>query len=70
MNIVFFLYEACITFGDEVEYFWKPRVTGASLLYLSNKYVAIAYHSTSLVSRLPIYDNKVCDCILEPSLLY
>ncbi|KAI0794446.1 hypothetical protein C8Q74DRAFT_576831 [Fomes fomentarius] len=56
---VFFLYEASITFGDEVEYFWKRGVTGASLLYLSNKYVAVAYHSTSLVSRLLIYDNKL-----------
>ena len=53
------IYEAMVTFNSEVEYFWKAKLTGASVLYFINKYSAIAYHVMSLAQNLPHLTLKV-----------
>ena len=40
--LAFFFYEYTITFSSEVEYFWKLRPTGPSILYLSSRYLSLA----------------------------
>ncbi|TFK82550.1 hypothetical protein K466DRAFT_603591 [Polyporus arcularius HHB13444] len=37
----FFIYEFIITFDREVELFWKGRATGASILFLFNRYLPL-----------------------------
>ncbi|TFK86456.1 hypothetical protein K466DRAFT_600294 [Polyporus arcularius HHB13444] len=40
---VVFLYECIITIGGEVELFWFAKSTGATILYLSNRYIVGFY---------------------------
>ena len=53
------LYEAIITLDSEVENFWKPKFTGASILYLMNRYTAVAYCVLLWASYLPEIGDKV-----------
>ena len=63
MNLVFFIHECVITFGSEVEFYWRRKLTGASLLYLSSKYISLAYSILCLVRYLPIFTDEVSsDC--------
>ncbi|EJF61393.1 hypothetical protein DICSQDRAFT_37519, partial [Dichomitus squalens LYAD-421 SS1] len=40
---VVFLYDAVLTTGQEVTYFWGRRVTGATILFWLNKYMTMLY---------------------------
>ncbi|KAI0710203.1 hypothetical protein C8Q76DRAFT_695289 [Earliella scabrosa] len=55
------IYEAIITFGMEVEYFWKRSYTGASVLYLLNKYFVLMFYVFALVLYLPIFTDESCE---------
>ncbi|KAI0730739.1 hypothetical protein C8Q76DRAFT_715954 [Earliella scabrosa] len=57
---VFFLYEAAITSGAEVRYFWKSRISSPAVLYFLNKYVAVAQYALTLAVRLPVYSDLSC----------
>ncbi|KAI0700196.1 hypothetical protein BC835DRAFT_1412217 [Cytidiella melzeri] len=37
-----FIWDFCITMGDEVQYFWGHKVTAVSVLFLLNRYVNLA----------------------------
>ena len=60
ISLVFFLYEAAITSGAEVRYFWKSRISSPAVLYFLNKYVAVAQYALTLAVRLPVYSDLVC----------
>ena len=59
------MHEYLITVGAEVELFWKRKITGASILFLTNRYLVLFYNlsllrdlwpftlSVSFFSRLP-----------------
>ena len=56
----FFLYDSIITFDKEVELFWKRRFSGATALFVANKYlyllqllIDLFIHNTTFVD----YDN-------------
>ncbi|KAI0738537.1 hypothetical protein C8Q80DRAFT_1291364 [Daedaleopsis nitida] len=49
----FFVYEFTILLGNEIEYFWKRRITGASILFLLGKYLPLAYSLIKLALYLP-----------------
>ncbi|KAI0710204.1 hypothetical protein C8Q76DRAFT_93270 [Earliella scabrosa] len=57
-TIPWLLYEAIITLDSEVENFWKPKFTGASILYLMNRYTAVAYCVLLWASYLPEIGDK------------
>ncbi|KAH9913985.1 uncharacterized protein BXZ73DRAFT_106767 [Epithele typhae] len=40
----FFIYESVIVFGREVELFWKARPSGATVIFLTNKYFRLLYY--------------------------
>ncbi|RPD59073.1 hypothetical protein L227DRAFT_550006 [Lentinus tigrinus ALCF2SS1-6] len=42
--IVLFIYDALITFDREVLYFWTARWTGASLLFVVNRYISMTLY--------------------------
>ena len=37
----FVFYEHFLTFDVELEYFWTPKITGAVVLFLANRYLNI-----------------------------
>ncbi|KAI0730709.1 hypothetical protein C8Q76DRAFT_690746 [Earliella scabrosa] len=39
----------------EVEYFWKRKLTGPSILYLSSKYLALALQAIDIATQLPVF---------------
>ncbi|TBU47582.1 hypothetical protein BD309DRAFT_1053160 [Dichomitus squalens] len=39
---VFYIYDCLLTLDDEVEFFWKRPFTGATALFLFNRYLALA----------------------------
>lgn len=44
IHLGFIAYEYAITFDQEVELFWKEKLTIASALFLANRYVALIYN--------------------------
>lgn len=54
---VVFLYECVITIGGEVELFWFAKWTGATILYLLNRYIVGFYSFYILAtSFVPVSD--------------
>ncbi|TBU24160.1 hypothetical protein BD311DRAFT_868333 [Dichomitus squalens] len=67
---VLYLYNWLITIDQEVEYFWKGKVTGAAILFYLNRYISLASFVISLVDWMPMTDKVrnrpssfVADCI-------
>ncbi|TBU36945.1 hypothetical protein BD309DRAFT_877374, partial [Dichomitus squalens] len=62
---VVFLYDAVLTTGQEVTYFWGRRVTGATILFWLNKYMTMLYMVWNLATSHNISDESrsfVCSC--------
>ncbi|KAH9945400.1 uncharacterized protein BXZ73DRAFT_96391 [Epithele typhae] len=47
---VFFLWEAVLNLGREVDLFWQRPTSGASVLYFANKYIFLLYSILNLVT--------------------
>ena len=47
-----YLYECIVTFDIEVKYFWTGKITGATVLFLLNKYVNM-YYTIYSIAILP-----------------
>ncbi|KAI0794511.1 hypothetical protein C8Q74DRAFT_1215787 [Fomes fomentarius] len=54
-GIVFLLYEYSITFGMEVDLFWTRRFSGATVLFLANKYITLLNHLFDLSLFIPFH---------------
>ena len=52
---VLVLYEYCVTFTEEVELFWNNKVTGATVLFLGNRYMSMAVQIYSLILLFPSF---------------
>ena len=53
-TLVIVLYEYTLTFPDEVNLFWKQKITGATVLFMANRYLVVGlYASYSIWSMLP-----------------
>ncbi|RDX51236.1 hypothetical protein OH76DRAFT_1417317 [Lentinus brumalis] len=61
-GIVFLLYEYTITFGREVDLFWTRRFSGATVLFLANKYITLLNHLFDLSLYIPFH---VSDKIMQ-----
>ena len=53
------MYELCITTGLEVELFWSGKITGATALFLSNKYTTLLYNILGLITFYPAISDAV-----------
>lgn len=38
-----YFYDMCLTFSDSVDLIWRHRISGASLLYIVNRYLMVPY---------------------------
>ena len=47
------MYEYLITVGAEVELFWRRKITGASVLFLANRYLVLFYNLSLLRDLWP-----------------
>lgn len=50
---VLFCYEYAITFDEEVRCVWKRRISGASILFVLNRYVMLLASLASIVKFIP-----------------
>ncbi|RPD73047.1 hypothetical protein L226DRAFT_572502 [Lentinus tigrinus ALCF2SS1-7] len=51
------VYEYAITFGREVDFFWRRKFTGASLLFFLNRYFPLVVNAVSFVGLAPLSDK-------------
>ncbi|KAI0738625.1 hypothetical protein C8Q80DRAFT_1124752 [Daedaleopsis nitida] len=54
----FLLHEHVITLGQEVELFWRRKVNGATILFLANRFLVLAFFTLSMVSYLGMSDES------------
>lgn len=50
-------YEFLITFDQEVEMFWVRKMTGASVLFLSNRYLLLLGYILVMCEYIPMSDS-------------
>ena len=62
--IVAYLYERCITVGQEVEHIWRRRISAASALYLLLQLSTVTMFVLDLVQQL-----IMLDCNVSPGML-
>lgn len=55
----FYIYDVLLTFDVEVEFFWKGPFTGATALFLSNRYLALANLILNFFQLLPYRSDRV-----------
>ncbi|TFY62698.1 hypothetical protein EVJ58_g3690 [Rhodofomes roseus] len=58
-----YLYDTLLTFSDSIELIWQRKISGASMLYIVNRYIMVPY----LVLELVALDEK--DCESQPALM-
>ena len=51
-------YDWAVTFSREVDFFWGSRITGASIIFLMNRYLLYAYYSIELFIILQDISNS------------
>ena len=49
------LYEYLLTLSDETELFWDGKITGATFLFLANRYLALVNYLYELVTNAISY---------------
>ena len=47
------VYEYILTFTQEVELLWRRKFTGATLLFLVNRYLLLAYFGQHFIDQIP-----------------
>ena len=52
LRVAFLLYDGAITFDREVDLFWRGTITGATVLFIVNKYAYLMYCALGLVVYL------------------
>ena len=56
-----FVYECLITFGEEVDLFWTNRMTGATVLFLLNRWIVMFFTWYDVLADITIPATaKVC----------
>ena len=62
---VFLLYDFTITFGREVDLFWTRRFTGATVLFLANKYLTLSNHIFDITLYIPVHVSDKVSCFFS-----
>ena len=57
--VALFIHDSIITFDREVACFWTAKWTGASILFLANKWLSITNCVMELYDYAPIFSNEV-----------
>ena len=51
------IYEYVITIPDEIELFWRGKVTGATVLFLANRYLSLVIYLYELLQDTIVTTN-------------
>ncbi|KAF5376230.1 hypothetical protein D9615_008544 [Tricholomella constricta] len=77
--VTFYLYDYTLTLKDEVEYFWKSRLTPIKVLFLVNRYLAMVlaivnaactHFYLSLLSAVETVDDPFSRCATTSNQIY
>ncbi|KAI1798099.1 hypothetical protein LXA43DRAFT_8872 [Ganoderma leucocontextum] len=49
-----------MTFEQEVKTFWTGRVTGATIMFLLNRYIGLLYNLLNVIQRVTTLSDEVC----------
>ncbi|KAI0738705.1 hypothetical protein C8Q80DRAFT_1275666 [Daedaleopsis nitida] len=60
-----FLYDYIITFGREVEFFWRAKPTGATAIFLSNRYLYLTITVYTMMINIAMSDALYCGPKIE-----
>ncbi|KAI0681954.1 hypothetical protein C8T65DRAFT_690176 [Cerioporus squamosus] len=66
---VMFIYECLLTGYEEVEFFWKARWTGATALFLANRYFSLGWYIYNIIGSLVMFSPKSCIPLAQSSLI-
>lgn len=55
-SVALLVYDYLLTFGREVELYWKMKPTGASVLFAFNRYLTIVYAVSVGVAALSAFE--------------
>ncbi|RPD73086.1 hypothetical protein L226DRAFT_536590 [Lentinus tigrinus ALCF2SS1-7] len=61
---VLVVYDCVITFGQEVDLFWKRRLTGASVLFILTRYLALLTIFMGMLEYVPTTDSS-CTMVVK-----
>ena len=48
-----------VTFAQEVNLFWRGRITGATIMFLLNRYIGLLYNILNVIIRVSTLSDKV-----------
>lgn len=54
------VYYWTVTIDEEVETFWKGRLTGATVLFVLNRYIGLLYHTFNASQGVINFSDEVC----------
>ncbi|KAI0709674.1 hypothetical protein C8T65DRAFT_648844 [Cerioporus squamosus] len=57
---ILFIYDAFVTFDQEVAYLWAAKRTGASFLFFANKWISVTSYVMTLVTYASFPSDKSC----------
>ncbi|EIW58126.1 uncharacterized protein TRAVEDRAFT_148174, partial [Trametes versicolor FP-101664 SS1] len=63
-------YEFLITFDQEVEMFWVRKMTGASVLFLSNRYLLLLGYILVMCEYIPMSDTSCAQMVKAQSVIH
>ena len=58
------MYDYIITFGQEIELFWTMNITGATILFVANRYITLLFDIMGLVEPFGKFSDQVS--LLKP----
>lgn len=69
--VAFLLYDYAITFGQEVEFFWKRKANSGTILYFATgRYIALIWYtlnilgSASMSDKVWLYSSTRCSPLI------
>ncbi len=57
MSLVLLLYDTLITLDREINWFWSGRITGASILLFTNRYISLAWIVLGFIQLMSFSDK-------------
>lgn len=57
--VVLYSYDHVITLDNEVKYVWRRRISGASVLFMMNRYMMLLASLASIIHLVPRFGGNV-----------
>ncbi|KAI0738654.1 hypothetical protein C8Q80DRAFT_1113575 [Daedaleopsis nitida] len=57
VRLAFLLYDYAITFGQEVELFWRRKTNTGTILYFASRYLALVWYTINVIGSVSMSDK-------------